>query len=167
MKRIFLYLIASAMVAFPAAGQAQESVIFLVRHAEAEADGTRNPHLAVTGRERAELLAQVLRDAQVERAFSTDYHRTLETAGPLAQQANIQLELYDPSALAEFAERLKGLGQRVIVFGHSNTTPALVEALGGHPGAPIDHEEYDRLYVVTVRPDGSASTTLLLHYGAG
>ena len=35
------------------------------------------------------------------------------------------------------------------MVGHSNTTPALVEALGGDPGSPIESLEYDRLYMVT------------------
>jgi hypothetical protein len=51
------------------------------------------------------------------------------------------------------------------VVGHSDTTPELVGLLGGDPGAPIDEPtEYDRLYVVTLGPDGTV-TTVLLRYG--
>jgi len=49
---------------------------------------------------------------------------------------------------------------RHLVLGHSNTTPQLVEALGGEPGAPIEEMEYDRLYIVTLM-DGRTSTVLL------
>ncbi len=50
--------------------------------------------------------------------------------------------------------------------GHSNTTPQLVEALGGDPGEPIDeNNEFDRLYQVVIGADGSVTTTLL-RYGS-
>ena len=48
-----------------------------------------------------------------------------------------------------------------LVVGHSNTPPMLVEALGGAPGGPIGEDEYDRLYVVTLAPDGPVHTALL------
>ena len=55
---------------------------------------------------------------------------------------------------------------RILVAGHSNTTPKLVELLGGNPGPPIDEKtEYDRLYVVVLGADGAVTTTLL-RYGA-
>ena len=41
---------------------------------------------------------------------------------------------------------------------HSDTTPALVELLGGEPGAPIESPEYDRLYIVSIGADGAIST---------
>jgi hypothetical protein len=56
-------------------------------------------------------------------------------------------------------------GGGYLVVGHSNTTPELVEILGGKPGPPIDDaNEYDRLYVVTITEDG-AVTTEMRRYG--
>jgi hypothetical protein len=49
--------------------------------------------------------------------------------------------------------------------GHSNTTPALVDALGGASVSPVEEDEYDRLYVVVLGP-GETVTSSLLRFGA-
>lgn len=139
--------------------------IYLARHAEAvgEDDARR---LTAEGRARAEALAEFLQaqaKEPIERIFSTDYPRTLETARPIAERLGLEVELYDPQDLPAFAERLKSMGQTVLVVGHSNTTPALVELLGGAPGEPIDEPtEFDRLYRVEV-PSGE---TVVTRYGS-
>lgn len=144
------------------------TVIYLVRHAETvpppyESDPP-NPRLSEYGHERATALARVLEVEDLETVWSTDYRRTQETAAPTAALHGLEVVGYDPRDLAGFASRLRSASGRVLVVGHSNTTPALVEALGGNPGTPIDERtEYDRLYVVTVH--GGAVTTSLLRYG--
>ncbi len=77
------------------------------------------------------------------------------------------MEYYEPrgDGLIATAELLRSTPGHHLVVGHSNTTPALVEALGGDPIAPIDEMEYDRIYVVTVAPDGTVSSSLL-RFGA-
>jgi hypothetical protein len=48
-------------------------------------------------------------------------------------------------------------GKTVLVVGHSNTVPAIVEALGAkRPGAICD-SRYDDMFVVIVAGDGKAS----------
>ena len=121
---------------------------FLVRHAETEPDGTRNPPLSPEGRDRARRLAEVLVDADLEAVYTTDYVRTRDTAAPAAQQLAVGVTLYDPRDLSGLADLLLERGGRALVVGHSNTTPALVEALGGDPGEPIAESEHDRLYVL-------------------
>ena len=145
------------------------TVVFLARHAEAvyppPEDAPRNPPLNAMGQARAEALARLLDDAGVSRVWSTDYARTQETAAPLAAALDQSVESYDPSDLPAFAEQLRATPGRHVVLGHSNTTPQLVEALGGDPGEPIDETtEYDRLYIVVLGPDGQVTTTLL-RYG--
>lgn len=139
--------------------------IYLARHAETVGEGDTR-RLSEQGRARAEALADAL-EAQakepIERIFSTDYPRTLETAQPIAERLGLEVERYDPDDLAAFAERLKSMGQTVLVVGHSNTTPTLVELLGGAPGPPIDEPtEHDRLYRVEV-PFGE---TVVTRYGS-
>jgi len=54
--------------------------------------------------------------------------------------------VYDPKNLPKLVEQLKGKRGRHLVVGHSDTTPAMVELLGGDPGSKInDESEYDRL----------------------
>ena len=145
------------------------TTVFLVRHAEAlyppPEDAPRNPPLNRIGHRRAARLAQVLSDAGISGILSTDLHRTLQTAGPLAERLGLEIERYDHRALPALAQRLAATPGRFLVSGHSNTTPEMVRLLGGDPGEPIDEKtEFDRLYVVTLAP-GRPVSTLLLHYG--
>lgn len=140
-------------------------VVFLVRHAE-KVDASSDPELSPAGVERAADLAASLRDTGVERVHSSDYVRTRDTAKPTAEALGHEVELYDPRDLPALVASLREAGGRHLVVGHSNTTPAAVELLGGEPGSEIDEKtEYDRLYVVTVGGDGAVST-VLMRYGA-
>jgi len=140
-----------------------EHTIYLVRHAEKQAGD--DPSLTPAGAMRADVLAETLGDAGIVRIYSTDYARTRETVAPIAETVSVPVTLYDPSDLPAFADKLKETSGIVLVVGHSNTTPALVEFLGGEPGTDIDEAaEYDRLYVV--RMQGDHVETELRRYGA-
>ncbi len=142
----------------------QCATITLVRHAETN-DEDRSRPLSPAGEERAQILAWVTAEMQVDRIFTTDLLRTRGTAQPTADARGIELEVYDPRDLGGFAEMLLGLGENVLVSGHSNTTPALAEALGGEPGEPIaEATEHDRLYLLTVC-DGTTVSSLFVRYG--
>lgn len=183
MGRIGTALLATALVAAmavapaPAAGQdgrsagrrapdgTATSVVYLVRHAETSDDDPADPTLSDAGRARARRLATVLSDAGIERIHSTPFRRTMGTARPVAEALALEIHVYDPrdpgsrdSLLAQLRD-----GGRHLVVGHSNTTPAMVRALGADPGAPIREDEHDRLYVVFL--SGSTATSALLHYG--
>jgi broad specificity phosphatase PhoE len=142
-----------------------ETVVVLVRHGE-KVDESRDADLSAAGRARALALAAMLEDAGIEAVYSTDYVRTRETARPTANRFSKPVEIYDGDGLAAFAEALRARGGRVLVVGHSDTTPELVQHLGGNPGPPIASDEYDRMYVVTLSADGKAST-LRLRFPSG
>lgn len=143
--------------------QSAPTVVFLVRHAERAEDGTSDPPISEAGKERAALLAKMLRDADLTRIHTTDYRRTRATGRPTADAAGLEMTLYDADDLEAFAEELRRMPGRHLVLGHSNTTPPLVEALGGDPRGPIEELEYDRLYIVTLSLDGAS--TVLIRFG--
>lgn len=139
-------------------------VVFLVRHAEKTQGGVET-QLSEAGKARTEALAAALKDTKIEYIHSTDFIRTRDTAAPVARDAKLEVELYDPKDLAGFAKKLKEAGGRHLVVGHSNTTPELTKLLGGDPGTAIDEEnEYDRLYIVTIGKDGTVNSALV-RYG--
>jgi broad specificity phosphatase PhoE len=145
--------------------QHEPLVVFLVRHGE-KVDVGEDPELSVAGRERSAALAAVLRSAKIEHVHSSDYIRTRDTAAPAAGEFGLEVELYDPRDLPALVEKLRRTGGRHLVVGHSDTTPAMVDLLGGEPGSAIDEQsEYDRLYVVTIGRDGPTSS-VMLHYGS-
>ena len=163
---LLLLLLAACLVPVALRGQAPATVVYLVRHAEKADDGTSDPPLTSDGAERSRALAGLLADAGITRILSSDFKRTRDTAAPVAEALGLEVEIYDPRALGEVADRLRGSGERVLVSGHSNTTPSLVELLGGVPGGAIrEEDEYDRLYVVVMGSDGAS--TVLLRYGDG
>ena len=174
LRRAFLVLASLLLVAPVAvAAQAEPVVVYVVRHAERADDvpnpgfvmrDTNDPPLSESGWARARLIAEMLDDAGVTRVHSTDYVRTRTTGEPTAEAEGLEIESYDPGDLPGFAARLRTLPGRHLVVGHSNTTPQLVEALGGDPGTAIEPMEYDRFYIVTIV--GSSVSTVLLRFGA-
>ncbi|MEM6532720.1 MAG: histidine phosphatase family protein [Myxococcota bacterium] len=146
-----------------AAPSAEPLVVFLVRHAE-KVDESQDSPLSNTGKARATDLARTLEDAELTGIHSTRFERTLDTAGPLARMLGIEVQTYAANDLDALLDRLRGLGGRHLVVGHSNTTPLAVRKLGGKPGPAIRQNEYDRLYMVTVSPR-EGSSTVLLRYG--
>jgi len=142
------------------ASPAAASVFFLTRHAEKAGLEDESP-LTEAGEARAQAVSRWLRDAGIQKIYSTDFARTRATAAPLAGALGLELQLYDPGKLAELADALRSTPGRYLVVGHSDTTPELVSLLGGEAGAPIGEDEYDRLYVLHHR-SGAGTTTLLL-----
>jgi len=149
----------------PVSGKNPEAlVVFLVRHGE-KVDQSSDPDLSPAGYVRAATLAFTLRSCQIEFVHSTDFIRTRKTAEPSASVNDLEIDFYDPSDLKSFSKDLLQRGGRHLVVGHSNTTPRLVELLGGDPQSEIDeYDEYDRLYVVTILDAGRVST-VLMRYG--
>jgi len=137
-----------------------DSVVVLVRHGE-KVDESSDAQLSDVGRSRARALAALLKDAGIEAVYSTDTARTRDTARPTAESLKKPVDIYDADRLEAFAKELRAKGGRVLVVGHSNTTPEMVKHLGGDPGTPIADEEYDRVFVLTLSADGRVSTLVL------
>ena len=156
-RRAFAGLTVAALVsaACMSSPPPPETVIYLVRHAEKQTGD--DPSLTEEGRARAEDLALTLQQAGITHIYST--------AAPLAAALGLPVEIYDASDLPAFARQLTAQRGTFLVVGHSNTTPPLVEELGGDPGTEINESsEFDRLYVLHIR--GDAVRTELRRYGA-
>ena len=135
--------------------------IFLVRHAEKESDGTRDPNLKDIGLDRSKRLASHLQAAGITRIFSTNYKRTRQTAKALATLNNIGIEIYDTD-LIEIEKILKAhKSGNVLVVGHSNTTPKLMnKLLGEERFQDLDEKDYDNLFIISCFGDERSSTIL-------
>ena len=138
------------------------TVVYVVRHAE-RADGTEDSQLSAPGDERAQLLAELLRDARITHIHTTDFRRTRATAAPIAEVRSLTPTLYDDD-LGALVARIRAQPGRHLVVGHSNTIPVIVGALGGERSGLIAQEEYDRLYILTLTEGGTS--TVMLRFGA-
>jgi len=126
------------------------TIIFLLRHAETEGGGS-NPHLSTIGNDRANKLANMLKNNPIEAVYSTSFFRTEETAKAVADEFGLTVINYDASKLNDLADdpNQNYVGKRVVVVGHSNTTPELLNMLTNTSDYQnINETEYDNLYIL-------------------
>jgi len=129
--------------------------VVIVRHAE-----RANDALTEDGEKRAETLARLLSNPGVSAIFSTNTTRTIETVNNTAERLGITIQFY--TSPQEVADLIKSeyAGKVVLVVGHSPTVPQIIEALGVSSAPPI-FDEFNNLFIVTIRHDGIASLTHL------
>lgn len=140
-----------------------DAVYYLVRHAEKTTE-KNDPGLTEAGHKRAQDLAARLADVPLTKIYSSDYIRTRDTAAPVAKAKGLAVEIYDPSALEDFAASLLAQNGHILVTGHSNTTPPLSAFMGGEAGTPIvEATEYNRFYVLTRK--GETVTSVIETFG--
>jgi len=121
--------------------------VYLVRHAEKGSD-SKNPQLTECGKARAEQLATLLSQTNIEHIYSTHYQRTMQTAKPLADQQQLAIKNYNPRYLEQLSLKLQQQKANTLVVGHSNTTPELVTLLTKETIAPLSEKDYQQLYQV-------------------
>ncbi|RMF00024.1 MAG: hypothetical protein D6772_06890, partial [Bacteroidetes bacterium] len=82
--------------------------------------------------------------------YSTHYRRTQQTAGPLAAALNLDIRPYSPWELNSIFEIIAAnTGGKILIVGHSNTTPNFINyLLGDKRLAPLREDEYDKLFEV-------------------
>jgi broad specificity phosphatase PhoE len=161
--------IAVLVAAFAYWHSATTTTIVLIRHAEKQLGAISDAPLSPPGEVRAARLAQMFGDAaalgRVQKIYVTDTRRTQQTAAGVAQRLGITPVVVegksDSKALARRVLN-ENRGGRVLVVGHSNTVPEIVAALTGESGVPpIDDEQFDTMYIVTVPTIGRASVLQL------
>lgn len=137
------------------AGQ-EITTYYLIRHAEKDLSdkSNRNPHLTEVGQERALAWEKYFKEVDFDAVFSTNYHRTKETATPTAEDHNLPIEAYDPRDLYNAAFKAATQGKTVLVVGHSNTTPFLAnKILGEETFTSIDERIHGNLYLLQLFGD--------------
>lgn len=137
----------------------QPQLIFVVRHAE-KLSGA-NPRLSQMGRQRAQSLATLLSHAEIKHIYSTAYHRTEETAGPLAERLQLSVTTYAPTAYEQLAAQVEATGEHSLIVGHSNTVAAIILALGGD-AKPLSESDYGDLFVVFKSAADTSTTRLMI-----
>ena len=164
MKNFLLILILSQNIFSQAL--AQETKIILIRHAEKESDGTKDPNLNEVGKARAERLASTLENMKIDALYSTPYKRTKGTIMPLSLQKDLKIMDYNPSDLSSFVEEIldKEKGKSIVICGHSNTTPALANLLlNNETFEGFKEDEYNNLIIIVI-PDKGKPILIPLAY---
>ena len=142
-----LFVCVSASFIF---AQQDQATIILLRHAEKEEDGTKDPPLSNRGREFSQRLKSLLSETKVDAIYSTDYKRTRETVMPLAEQNKLNIVNYDAGNPKDLLERIrKSAYGNVVVVGHSNTVQLIFNLLVSESKiAPLKEDEFRKIFVI-------------------
>ena len=127
--------------------------IYLIRHAEKDRSDikNRNPELNDIGKKRALKWVQVFKNIELNKIYSTNYNRTIQTVTPISEENNIDISIYSPSKINYKNFISNNIGSKVLVVGHSNTIPFFVNGLINKEFyQQIDDLNNSNLYVVTI-----------------
>lgn len=140
------------------------AVTFIVlRHAETTGGGT-NPVLSAAGLARADALRDMLANVPLAAVFASNFNRTRQTAQPCADAQSLPVTIYDPLNQEPLVDDWLGAyrGKSVLVVGHSNTVPTLLNLFLQQNQYPtLPDTEYDNLFIATVAEKGRAT---ILHF---
>lgn len=140
---------------------------YFIRHAEKDRSNPseKNPHLTEKGLKRADNWNTILSNVKFDAVYSTDYHRTLETAKPTAEKNNLNILVYGKTDMDNVSSFLyNNVGKTVLVVGHSNTTPAFVNSiLKQEKYGDIDDNNNGNLYILTIMGDKIADQVLTIN----
>lgn len=138
----------------------------LVRHAEKIPVGD-DPFLTVEGLERANELARVLSTIKLDRVYSTDYNRTMQTATPTAEDQSLDITPYGGFDQDEVIDEiLQNLSEGIVlIVGHGNTTADFLNVLTGTTDYPdLEEDSFDNIFIVSCSSKGD-SEVINIKYG--
>lgn len=160
MRTLFLLVwLALLCAAMPHDATAQPTVI-VVRHGEKQ-DASPDPVLSARGDARATRLAEMLRATKLSATYTTELKRTVMMAAPTAKLLGITstaLPAKDMDALLAKI-RAHGKDETVLVVGHSNTVPTILQKLGHTASVVVNEDDYDNLFVLV--PNASGKPTVV------
>ena len=124
--------------------------VYVMRHLKA---GTgADPALTAEGARQAALLPGWFAARKAPRTlYVSTYRRSRETAAALAAKLGLEPRVYDPSDSAALAASVLAEKGPVLVVGHSNTVPEIVERLGGVRPGPIAHDRHGDIWRISGR----------------
>jgi len=154
-----LFALAAGVLGLLWAAQETTTVI-VVRHAEKVLDGGKDPLLTEAGSARAAQLARQYGKSGLAAVYSTPYHRTRDTAAPVAAAAGLAVVEVDAKDVDALVAQIRAdhHGETVFVVGHSNTIGKVVQGFGGEAPDEVDETEYDNVFIVSAPRFGRART---------
>jgi len=139
------------------------TTVILIRHGERNVPTPANPdpHLNAAGKARAKSLIHVFGQSGIKAIYRSHFARSKETAQPLATHLGLSAIEMDEGMQIKNDILSNHTGQTVLVIGHSDTVPDVINRLGAGNLPIINDSEFDNLFVVKVFSSGRASMTRL------
>ena len=160
LRNLLFFVVFCLATSISVAETGDEYSLYLVRHAEKQADGSRDPELTQAGKKRSFQLAHWLQNKNIDEIWSSDYKRTRNTAMPLATRLHYELNIYDPRDQSVLVEDLTQSRNNAFIVGHSNTIPELARQLCDCFIADMEESEYDRMIIISSGHTGIQVKTL-------
>lgn len=163
MKKIVFLILMIGLSPILEAQNSDVTTFILIRHAEKAKEGGKDPMLNAVGKKRAARLSEVLADTKIDKIISTPFKRTMNTVKHIALKSYVEVETYDyrnQQLLEELVEKNKG--KTILISGHSNTTPFLVNKLiGTEKYQQLDETEYDKIFIVSCTKVGDGKVVTI------
>ncbi len=139
------------------------STFYFIRHAEKDRSNLEDvdPELNQKGLGRAMHWAEILSDVKLDAIYSTDFERTTMTAAPAAVKQDLTVLYYSPEDLNIEQFKADNLGKNVLVVGHSNTTPVIVnKMIGEDKYAEMDDNDNGSMFIVQIAGNKASASRL-------
>jgi phosphohistidine phosphatase SixA len=117
---------------------------YVMRHLE-KGEG-QDPPLSEAGRADARRLIGFFAADPPRIIYVSTTRRASETAEPLARKLRAKVRRYDPGQTNGLIARVLAERGPVLIVGHSNTVPEIVERLGGERPAPLADSDYGEIW---------------------
>jgi broad specificity phosphatase PhoE len=141
-----LAALAACSTLAPRGERLADDAYYVMRHLQ-KAAGT-DPGLTEEGQRCASRLAEELAGSGIRSVYASATRRARETAAPLAGRLGLNAREYDPRNTPDLIARVQAEPGSVLVVGHSNTVPEIVERLGGARPADLAEDRYGEVWRV-------------------
>lgn len=149
--KLFPALVAfAALAACATTTEPQAPEYYVMRHLQ-KAPGP-DPALSEEGRAGAERLVAMLGKRAPAAIYVSTTRRARETAAPAAAKWKLVPKEYDPSDTPGLVARVSAERGPVLIVGHSNTVPEIVERLGGTRPADLGEGDYGDVWHLSGEP---------------
>jgi len=137
-------LVAFASAVGHAATPAQPN-IYVMRHLHTPA-GVSDPDLTDEGKKYAAAVSHSFQRDPPDVIYVSSTKRAQQTAAPLAERLKLTPKIYDPRDTPGLIASVSAETGTVLIVGHSNTVPDIVEKLGGQRPDDLSHEDFGDIW---------------------
>jgi len=154
MKRCIALIALTLSACMASRAPAPDPAFYVMRHLHKDAGP--DPALTPQGWRCSQRLGEELADAGIRAVYVTVTQRALETGVHVAERADTVPTPYDARDIAGLVARVRATPGSVLIVGHSNTVPDIVEALGGTRPGDLGEGSYGEVWRVE-RPSGATT----------
>ena len=124
--------------------------IYVMRHLHTPA-GVTDPDLTSEGQRVALLLVKWFKRDKPTVIYASSTKRAQQTAAPLARSLGVTPKIYNPADTPALVAAVSLETRTVLIVGHSNTVPDIIDRLGGQRPAPLVHENFGDIWKIDGR----------------